>query len=239
MTAIIIGNADASNSLDFALPFDGIEYLNFFTGADVLTRNLAGTGEASVVGTPVQAAGYVEFTTRTNYLLSQAAQAGAGTLIACARTVGVTSDQATHSKFISNYASGSIAGGGVGLHIRNSTNMAGLLTLNNGGAYQADWTEVVGGFSTWAVWAFRFSAGESRLDNITTGAADTNTFANSIAVSAGTFAIGSDRLVGGSGFIGRCDIASAMIVNRSITDDELTQAYAPMQYVAAAHGLTV
>lgn len=240
MTRIVVSGADASASLDYSMPFDGVTYLNFFTSSDVMLRNLVADGPASVaVGTPTVTSGKLDATGRTHYVKTGVSQTAAGTLIAAARCLDDASTTALTPKLISNYSGGTLSGGGAALAPRNASSMSGLLALDNSGAYQAHWTDLADDFTEWSIWAFRWSAGATRVDNLTADTSITGAPANPVSPSTNLFCIGSDVLTGGTTFLGRSEIASACIVSRSITDDELAEMARRMRVVAARSGITV
>ncbi|MDP2358026.1 MAG: hypothetical protein Q8M31_18445 [Beijerinckiaceae bacterium] len=240
MTRIILASVDASASLEYALPFDGIDYLNFFTSSGVMLRNLAGA-QSTAIGAPTIAGGVLEAKSRTNFIRTSAAQSAlGGTLIAAARCVDNASTNALAPRIISSYSSGTLPLGGAGLLPRNAVSMSGLLTLNDGGAYATHWTDRSATFTNWGLWAFRWEAsGVARVENLTLGISSETTPANPIAVSANLYCIGSDNLTGGSNFLGESQIASVCIVSRKITDLELTEIAGRMRSAAAKSGITV
>lgn len=240
MPIITIAGADASSSLGYSLPFDGIDYLNFFTSPVVMTRNLADPDQtAAIVGAPTITSGRLQAKSRTNFVRTNIAPMGSGTLIAAARCVDDATTNVLAPRLIGSYAGNNNTQGGINLCPHSAGNMAGLLTLNNAGAYQTLWTQFNDTITNWGLWVFRWNAGNAKIQNLTNGLSASQAVANPIVGLSTVWCIGSDNVIGGTSFFGQSEIASACIGNRYFTDDEVAELARRMRVVAARSGITV
>lgn len=231
MPSIIITGADASASLDFALPFDGIDYLNFFDSAASLTRNLMrGKPQPTVAGAPVMGAGFVSLTSQSAFINTGVGENAQITLISASRRV-----DAANPIFIGNYGSSSLEFGGASL-FTGAANVTGGANRNNGGVSALATAVVNADPNVWSVKAMRVTATQLIVDDLTRGLQTVLPLQYPRAVSANLMRVGS----GYSGnYIGKSDHLAALKVSRAISDAELARIYAMVQARAAKVGITV
>lgn len=231
---------DYADSLDFDAPFDGIEYLNFFDGADVLTRNMIlGKPRAAVVGTPAHGAGYAVFTGFANYLQTQVAETSDLTIISVWQAVGVVTGTPLSERpmVASNYLDSTLAGAGTSMFANLNTRWQALATANNGGA--AAYTSAFGVVdpNTWGLRAQRVSAADGvTADDLTAGLRQTVALAYPRAIGARAMRIGSAYSNAYAGVVNQCVTA---LISRRITDNELYDIGDLMRYHAGRRGITV
>ena len=239
MTAIINTNLDASASLDFALPFADIQYLNFFDGgAGVVGRNLVkGKVAPAVVGVPVPGAGYMRMKGRVNYVDTRMGDATLITLISASRAVGVDGTAATRAAFLSGFEAIGLTTGSTSMYADADGAISAATTRNNNGAGTILPAELAIPAGDWSFKVLRVTATQMIFDDITRGRRIVRDLVYPHAVGARSMLVGADHAADRR--LGVSDHLFAAVVHRDITDAEMQRVYDMARYRATMRGISL
>lgn len=241
MTDIYNMAADYSDSLDWDAPFDGVEYINFFDGAAVATRNLApGKPGATIAGSLTHGQGYTVFTSQTNYLQTEVLDTAELTVLSVFRSVGIAGNdvQAERSMIVSNFQN---IGGqnlpiGVSLIAARPDQFSGIAGTINGETNNNTTGTIAADPNAWGLRALRISATQIVLDDLTTGTRTTTALAFPRAVAGRKFRIGGPYNGQYLGVNHQCVTA---LISRRISDNELFDLGDLARHHAASRGIAV
>jgi len=229
----IIINVDASASLDYEPPVEGLSYLNFFRSEGVLGRNLVGAA-ATVTGAPTMGAGYAVMTGAVSYIDTGLTDDTADlTLMVLAKSAEMPTATSNSQLFIGNYVSASEANMGASIFVSGSGSHNPTGSFWSAG--QALRAFVGGRIATdWAIRVLRLSEGQSVVTDLTAGIQLPASFETPRSMLNRTpFRIGW----GGASFGGVSHVAAAAIAPRYLSDIEIADIAQSMRAMAAMDGI--